>query len=223
MITVRNLRYRALSIDDLLIGNGVTSVIGPNGSGKTTFLKLLAGIILPETGSVTICGKNPRDTEIGWAGEFPDRNILFGTVSDEVSSPLRFRHLPCNEVVHRAGTAMASAGLTPLATRPVRELSGGEKVLTALAAALVARPEVLILDEYDSHLDAGRAGQIDDLLRKSRIPFVIHCTQDTEAAARSDRILFFEQGRVSLAGSPETVFASLRKTPYFPLSWRCRT
>jgi energy-coupling factor transport system ATP-binding protein len=222
MITLEKLRYRTLAIEDLRIAPGITSVIGPNGSGKTTLLKLLAGIALPDTGTVLVDGMSPRNTEIGWVNEFPDRNILFGNAFEEISSPLRFRHIPCTMIEDRVVTCMKSIGITHLATRPMQELSGGEKVLVALAAALVFRPQVLVLDEYDSHLDANRAGEIAHHIRKMSTPYVIHCTQDLEAAALGDAVIFLEEGKVSYAGMPEDVFTSLTGTAFYPLSWRCR-
>ena len=222
MITAENLRYRTLAIEDLRIAPGITSVIGKNGSGKTTLLKLLAGIIVPESGTILVDDKPPRNAEIGWVNEFPDRNILFGSTFEEIASPLRFRHLSCTGIEDRVVMCMESVGITHLATRPMQELSGGEKVLVALAAALVFRPQVLVLDEYDSHLDVNRAGAIARIIRKSSTPYVIHCTQDTEAAALGDSVIFLKEGKVSGAGTPEDVFASLSGTAFYPFSWKCR-
>jgi len=222
MITIEKLRYRILSIEDLRIAPGITSVIGPNGSGKTTLLKLLAGIALPESGTILIDGIPPRNADIGWVNEFPDRNILFGSTFEEIASPLRFRHLPCSVIEDRVDSVMASVRIPHLRTRLMQELSGGEKVLVALAAALVCRPQVLVLDEYDAHLDANRAGEIARIIRKNQTPYVIHCTQDSEAAASGDAVIFLEGGSVSCTGTPEDVFASLDGTAFYPFSWRCR-
>jgi energy-coupling factor transporter ATP-binding protein EcfA2 len=222
MITAEKLRYRALAVEDLRIAPGVTSVIGPNGSGKTTLLKLLAGIAVPESGTVLIDGAPPRNTEIGWVNEFPDRNILFGNAFEEIASPLRFRHSPCTYIDARVRSVMESMGITNLMRQPMQELSGGEKVLVALAAALVFRPQVLVLDEYDTHLDINRAGEIAGIIRKCGAPYVIQCTQDIEAAALGDFVIFLKEGKVSCAGTPEHVFISLNGTAFYPLSWKCR-
>ncbi|MDD4137353.1 MAG: energy-coupling factor ABC transporter ATP-binding protein [Methanoregula sp.] len=221
MISVRNLHHAALDISALDIRPGITSVIGPNGSGKTTLLKIFAGITEPVAGTVLVDGQPPRATEIGWVNEFPDRNILFETVADEVASPLRFRRTSCRETADRVGRQLAFMGIPLLRDRPVRELSGGEKILVALAAALVHRPRVLVLDECDSHLDEGRAQEIDNRLRTSGIPYVIRCTQQMESAARSDQLLYLEDGRIMHSGSPQDVFASLAGTAFYPLSLRC--
>jgi energy-coupling factor transport system ATP-binding protein len=222
MITAEKVRYRTLAIEDLRIAPGITSVIGPNGSGKTTFLKLLAGIAEPETGRILVDGVTPRNTEIGWVNEFPDRNILFQNAFEEIASPLRFRHLPCTVIEERVVSCLESLGITHLATRPMQELSGGEKVLVALAAALVFRPQVLVLDEYDSHLDAHRAEEIGRSIKKTGTSYVIHCTQDLEAAARGDAVIFLEKGKIRCSGTPEDVFPSFSGTAFYPFSWRCR-
>ena len=97
MIAIRGLRYRCLAIDALEIAPGITSIIGPNGSGKSTLLKICAGIAEPECGILLVDNESPRQTETGYVNEFPDRNILFATVKDELASPLRFRFTPCRE------------------------------------------------------------------------------------------------------------------------------
>ena len=76
MIIIENLRYRNLAIDALTIKPGITTIIGPNGSGKTTFLKICAGIILPDSGTILIDYAQPRQTDVGWVNEYPDRNLL---------------------------------------------------------------------------------------------------------------------------------------------------
>lgn len=222
MITIEHLRYRALAIEDLEIPGGITSLIGQNGSGKTTFLKLCAGIAEPESGSILIDGIPPRKREVGWVNEFPDRNILFGTAADEIASPLMFRQLTCSEISRRVKTCMDSMGISFLRERKVRDLSGGEKILVALAAALVIDPEVLILDEYDSHLDATHCEQVEELIRTREIPYVVRCTQQMETATQGNYLMYAETGRIKERGNPEDVFRALSNTPFYPLSWRCR-
>jgi energy-coupling factor transport system ATP-binding protein len=221
MIELSGIRHNILEIGTLHIPEGTTTVIGPNGSGKTMLLKLLAGISLPRSGTVYIDGLRPRETETGWVNEFPDRNILFGTVFDEVASSLRFRHLPDRDVERTVEKLLDSMGISPLRDRPVCDLSGGEKVLVALAAALVHTPRALVLDECDSHLDNNRARQVERIIQKHRIPYVIRCTQQVESAIRSDHVIFLENGRIAFDGLPGEVFARLRGTPFYPLSLEC--
>jgi len=221
MIELSGIRHTILDISALRIPFGTTSVIGPNGSGKTMLLKLLTGIFLPQSGTIHIDGLYPRETETGWVNEFPDRNILFSTVIDEVASSLRFRHMPAREVERTVEELLGSMGIASLRDRPVCDLSGGEKVLVALAAALVHTPRVLVLDECDSHLDNHRARQVECIVQECRIPYVIRCTQQVESALRSDYVIYLENGRVIFSGLPGEVFARLHGTPFYPLSLEC--
>jgi len=221
MIKLSGLRYRNIKIDSLTIPHGITSVIGPNGSGKTSFLQLCSGIAEPEAGEILVDCRKPRETDVGWVNEFPDKNILFSRVSDEIASCLRFSHRPCRETDSAVLAIAEIMDITHLLDRTMRELSGGEKVLVALAAALVQHPKILVLDEYDSHLDETRCLQIEHVLRSCKVPYVICCTQQMETAARGDYLLYLEEGSLLYNGSPARVFASLCQTSFYPLSWRC--
>lgn len=221
MISIECLRYRNLAIDALTIRPGITTIIGANGSGKTTFLKLCAGIALPDSGTIMIDDAPPRLTEIGWVNEYPDRNILFVNVFDEIASPLRFRSTPCGTIDSSVRECAGALGITRLLKRSVHELSGGEKVLVSLAAALVHRPKVLVLDEYDSHLDLRSSVKIEKIIRSSGVEYVIRCTQMMDTAINSDHLLFFDAGRITREGTPDQVFSFLKGTAYYPVLWEC--
>jgi energy-coupling factor transport system ATP-binding protein len=221
MITAEFLRYRNLAIDALAIRPGITTLIGPNGSGKTTFLKICAGIAVPDSGTLMIDNIPPRETEAGWVNEFPDRNILFANVFDEIASPLRFRRIPCNEIDSNVIACAEALGIPHLLQRNIRELSGGEKVIVSLAAALVHHPKVLILDEYDSHLDARSLIRIEQKISTSGAKYVIRCTQQMDTAVHSDYLLFFDSGRIIHSGTPELVIPLLKGTAYYPVLWGC--
>jgi energy-coupling factor transport system ATP-binding protein len=222
MIAIESLRWRNLTIDALDIGPGVTTIIGPNGSGKTSFLRICAGITVPDQGTVRIDNLTPRETRIGWVNEFPDRNILFARVTDEIASSLRFHRTISGSIIGEEVRACAeSVGILHLLTRTVRELSGGEKVLVSLAAALVNRPKVLVLDEYDSHLDARTGEKIDRAIRASGSRYVIRCTQHMDTAMSSDHLLFFDSGGVTHSGRPGDIFPSLKGTAWYPAAWEC--
>jgi ABC-type multidrug transport system ATPase subunit len=222
MITAEFLCYRNLAIDTLSIKPGITTIIGANGSGKTTFLKLCAGIAVPDSGTLMIDGVPPRETETGWVNEFPDRNILFINVFDEIASPLRFRRIPCDKIDLNVRACADTMGITHLLKRVVRELSGGEKVLVSLAAALVHHPKVLVLDEYDSHLDIRSLAKIEQGIRTSGADYVIRCTQQMDTAMHSDHLLFFDSGQITRSGTPDLVFPFLKGTAYYPVLWGCQ-
>jgi energy-coupling factor transport system ATP-binding protein len=221
MIFIEFLRYRNLAIDALTIKPGITTITGANGSGKTTFLKLCAGITLPDSGTIMIDDAPPRQTEIGWVNEYPDRNILFVNVFDEIASPLRFRRNPCDTMDSSVKACADAMGIAHLLKRAVRELSGGEKMLVSLAAALVHHPRVLVLDEYDSHLDARTMARNEQIIRSSGAEYIIRCTQQMDTAIHSDHLLFFDAGRITRAGTPDHVFPLLKGTAYYPVLWGC--
>ena len=220
MIHAQNLYHRSLEIDFLRIGQGHTAIIGPNGSGKTTFLKLCAGIELPNHGTLTISGKEPRAVHTGWVGEVPDNNLIFRTVSDEVASGLRFRRTPADAIEPAACAVLSELGILHLRSRASQTLSGGEKVLVACAAALAVSPEVLILDETDTHLDQTAADTLETIIRRGPAPCVLQCTQDMDTAARADQVVYFDAGRPLYFGTPEEVFSHLGETEMYPSLWR---
>ena len=220
MIEIRNLCYRFLHINYLDIPRGITTVIGSNGSGKTTLLRLCAGIAVPEAGTIMIDGKTPRQTDIGWLNEFPDRNMLFSNVWDEIASPLRFHFMAPNETDRAVKRIAKRLGIKNLLSRQVQDLSGGEKVLVALAAALVTGPDIIILDEYDSHLDEKRCSQVEQVLTGSEYGYILRCTQQMETAAKSDYLVMVDHGKTVLKGTPAEVFPLLTTSMYYPMSWR---
>jgi energy-coupling factor transport system ATP-binding protein len=164
-----------------------------------------------------IDNSSPRETDIGWVNEFPDRNILFVNVIDEIASSLRFRHVSCKEIDVSVRVSAEAMGITHLLNRRMHELSGGEKALVSLAAALIHRPKMLVLDEYDSHLDNRWAGTIEQIMRSSGADYVLRCTQQMNTAIQSDQILFFDSGQILHQGTPKQVFPLLRETAYYPI------
>ncbi len=205
MIQISSVRHGFLSIPDLTISPGMVAITGPNGSGKTTLLEMIAGIVTPP-GTISVNGVDPRKVTVGWVGEFPDCNMIFTRVFDEIASPLRFGQQPCEEIdasVHRIAGII---GLTDLLDHPVRRLSGGEKVLAALAAALISRPEVLILDETDSHLDATTLNTVDSIIRSAAVPYLLFATHRPDRVARADRVIVLQDGRVLREGTPDEIY-----------------
>lgn len=222
MILISGLSHGILKIPALAIQPGMTAVIGPNGSGKTTLLRLLAGIVPPAAGTITIDGAMPGDAVTGWVNESPDRNLIFGSVRDEVASPLRFRQVPCRETGIRVDEVVSAAGIAHLTGRSCDALSGGEKVLVAITTALAARPAVLVIDEWDSHLAGEAVEHAAGLIRASGSRYQIMCTQNMDVAARADHVVFIRAGIAEASGPPASVFDTLKSGCFYPISWRIR-
>jgi len=222
VIGIKGLSHGILEIPDLLIPGGRVAVIGPNGGGKTTLLRLLAGIDLPSRGEILIDGLAPRSREVGWVGEQPDREIIFNRASDEIASPLRFRHEPCTVVDDRVKAVADKLGIGSLLGSETGNLSTGQKVMVALGAALISMPDILVLDETDSNLDREITMAVEGLISTASCSHVIQATQRMDLAARADHLLFLERGRVLHSGSPAAVFAALTGTPFSPPVGRCR-
>jgi energy-coupling factor transporter ATP-binding protein EcfA2 len=216
VIRITGLSHGILRIPDLTLPAGRVAVIGPNGGGKTTLLRLLAGIDLPAEGEILIDGTPPREREVGWVGENPGETIIFSRVRDEIASPLRFRGDPCSIVEDRVRAIAGNLGIPDLLGRGTGDLSAGEKARVALAAALAPAPDILVLDEADGNLDQESTGSVEDLLRRAGCSHVILSTQRMGVASRADHLLFLDAGRVVHSGSTAAVLEALSGTPFSP-------
>ena len=220
MIQLARMHHRILDIPLLLLQEGTIAVIGPNGAGKSTLLRLIAGVEVPEKGTILINGNSPRLTEIGWVDENPERSLLFDSVSDELASPLRFRWRSCPEVNARVTETIGQLGISSLLSCRARDLSAGEKVLVALGAALIQKPDVMILDEADSHLDPAMETEVRKTLASSGLRHLLFTTQHMDAAGEADQVVFLDDGHVLWTGPPSEVFSHLHDTCFYPPSWR---
>jgi energy-coupling factor transport system ATP-binding protein len=213
MIEILSVQCGCLSLPELTIRPGLIAITGPNGSGKTTLLEMIAGIKAPVRGTVLIQGKHPGEIKTGWICEFPDLNMTFTRVIDEIASPLRFVHQPCMVVQKSLHEMAETCGLVPLLDRPVRTLSGGEKVLVALATALISRPDILILDETDSHLDSVTLKRVDTIISWMSIPLVLFATHRSDRVARADQVIVLKDGQILRKGTPDEIFADSLISP----------
>ena len=191
------------------------SLLGPSGCGKTTTLQMIAGFVEPSSGSVTLDGRDllrvpPRARGLGIVFQsyalFPHM-----TVAGNVAFGLEMRHLPRRERETRVRETLALVGLEPYATRLPRQLSGGQQQRVALARALVIRPDLLLLDEPLSNLDAKLREEMRDELRaiqRETGSTTILVTHDqAEAMALSDRVIVMNQGRAEQTASPQEMYA----------------
>ncbi len=205
-----------LSIED---GEFVT-LLGPSGCGKTTTLRMVAGLERNDTGSIDIGSRTVSDAR---AGLFlpPDQRKLgmvfqsyaiwpHMTVFDNVAYPLSVRHVAKAEIKDRVTRALQLVEMERYADRPAPALSGGQQQRVAIARALVFEPEVLLLDEPLSNLDARLRTQMGvefrALQRRLKITTLYVTHDQEEAMALSDRVVVMQRGRILQTGAPETVY-----------------
>ena len=176
-------------------------VIGANGSGKSTFARLLNGLVLPSSGRVTVDGLDTRGQgrevrkRVGFCFTDPDAQIVMPTVAEDVAFGLRRRGLPKPEVAARVDAALASYGLSGHADHPAHLLSGGQKQLLALASVMVTEPAVLVMDEPTTLLDLRNANRVAEVV--ADLPQqVLLVTHHLDLLAGFDRVLVFEAGRL---------------------------
>ena len=190
------------------------AVIGANGSGKSTFARLLNGLVAPSDGTVMVHGLDPVHDgaavrrRVGFVFTNPDAQILMPTPEEDLALSLRGRPTP--EVADRVRTALADHGLQDHAEAPATSLSGGQKQMLALASVLIAEPRVIVADEPTTLLDLRNARRIGDLLLAQSAQVVV-VTHDLELAARCETALLFDGGRVSACGDSASVIASYRR------------
>ncbi|WP_018239011.1 energy-coupling factor ABC transporter ATP-binding protein [Ensifer sp. BR816] len=195
-----------LALDERRIG-----IIGLNGSGKTTFARLINGLVKPTTGHVLVNGldtvKNDRAVlaEAGFIFQNPQHQLIMPIVSDDIAFGLKNRGLPGNEISSRTDAVLARFGVSHLARRRVHELSGGETQLVAMASVVVTGPKILILDEPTNQLDLRNrrmvAATIDALDEDT-----IVITHDLGLVEGVERLLLFHEGRLVADGGPgETI------------------
>jgi putative spermidine/putrescine transport system ATP-binding protein len=207
-------RYgKAVVVDDLSLGAGkgeLLSILGPSGCGKTTTLRMIAGFVAPQTGTIHVGGKAvhampPHKRNIGYVFQ---NYALFPHLSgaDNVAFGLRMRFVAKSERAARVAKTLDLVGLGAFAARYPAQLSGGQQQRVALARALVIEPDLLLLDEPLSNLDAGlRAqmrGEIRALQRRLAITTVFVTHDQSEALAMSDRIAVMDRGRLVEVASP---------------------
>lgn len=189
------------------------AVVGANGSGKSTFARLLNGLVAPTTGCVRVHGLDTRRDlsalrrRVGFVFTDPQAQILMPTPAEDLALSLRGR--PRAEIDVRVADALAEHGLADRAAVAASDLSGGQKQLLALASVLITQPQLIVADEPTTLLDLRNARRIADLLLSQTAQVVI-VTHDLDLAARCDQAVLFDDGAVVVAGEPDAVVAAYR-------------
>ncbi len=204
-------------IDDLhlVVKKGeMVSLLGPSGCGKTTTLRMIAGFLIPDKGSVVLDGKDV--TNLG-PEKRPSAMVFQNyalwphmTVFNNVAYPLKVRKMDKKEIEKRVGEVLALVNLMHHKDSRPGQISGGEQQRVALARALVQEPDILLLDEPLSNLDAKLRVKvredIRDLQRRLGITTVIVTHDQDEALSISDRIAVMNDGRIEQFSAPQELY-----------------
>lgn len=192
----------------------LTAIVGPNGAGKSLLIKILAGVMQPDSGEVTWSGRAPARVGYGKLSLVLQTPVLLRrTALANLAFALKAAGIGSEEARGQALAALEQAGLSEVARTSARLLSGGEKQRLALARALAIKPEVLFLDEPVANLDPPSTAAIEAMVREAggRGVTVILVTHDLAQARRlSDDIVFMNRGRIEVRGEADDFFGDPR-------------
>jgi len=226
-IVVRNLKFSYDQETDVVKNvsfsvekGSYTTIIGHNGSGKSTIAKLLIGLLEKEEGEIMIDGKH-LDMEniaeirnkIGIVFQNPDNQFIGATVRDDIAFGLENHNVDPLEMDSIINRFAEEVNMTSYLDHEPTRLSGGQKQRVAIAGVLAMSPEILILDEATSMLDPlGKEdiNQLVDQLHKSRQMTILSITHDIEEVVKSDHVLVMNDGQIVMDGDPEEI---LMKVP----------
>ena len=193
------------------------SIVGHNGSGKSTTVRLIDGLLEAESGEIVIDGQRLTEEnvwnirrQIGMVFQNPDNQFVGATVEDDVAFGLENQGLSRQEMKKRVEEALDLVGMLDFKKREPARLSGGQKQRVAIAGVVALRPAILILDEATSMLDPeGRRELIETVkgIRKDYDMTVISITHDLEEVAMSDRVLIMKKGSIESTSSPRELFS----------------
>ncbi|HFR3403544.1 TPA: energy-coupling factor ABC transporter ATP-binding protein [Streptococcus suis] len=225
IIEVKNLKYKYNKEDEQYTLNDVSfhvkqgewlSIIGHNGSGKSTTVRLIDGLLEAESGDIYIDGDaltidNVWDKRrlIGMVFQNPDNQFVGATVEDDVAFGLENQGIPLEEMRSRVDEALELVGMTDFKTREPARLSGGQKQRVAIAGVVALRPKIIILDEATSMLDPeGRLDLIKIVreIKERHGMTVISITHDLDEVALSDRVIVMKNGQVESISTPNELF-----------------
>ena len=226
IIDVKNLSFRYKESQEYYDVKDITfhvkrgewlSIVGHNGSGKSTTVRLIDGLLEAESGEIVIDGQRLTEEniwnirrQIGMVFQNPDNQFVGATVEDDVAFGLENQGLSRQEMKKRVEEALDLVGMLEFKKREPARLSGGQKQRVAIAGVVALRPAILILDEATSMLDPeGRRELIETVkaIRKDYDMTVISITHDLEEVAMSDRVLVMKKGEIESTSSPRELFS----------------
>ncbi|MBQ4434545.1 MAG: energy-coupling factor transporter ATPase [Clostridia bacterium] len=195
----------------------MTAVLGRNGSGKSTLVKLINGLILPDSGTVLTDGMDTQDDEHVWdirqrAGmvfQNPDNQLVATVVREDVAFGLENTGVPSADMPERIDAALKAVNMTDFAERAPHLLSGGQKQRVAIAGILAMRPDIMLFDEATAMLDPrGRKEVFETVRQLNREGMtVVWITHFMEEAAQCETVHIMHDGSLVLSGTPQEVFS----------------
>ena len=193
------------------------SIVGHNGSGKSTIVRLIDGLLEAESGEIVIDGiPLTRETvwenrsKIGIVFQNPDNQFVGATVEDDVAFGLENQGISREEMLQRVEKAIEQVGMSVFKDREPSRLSGGQKQRVAIGGIIALRPQIIILDEATSMLDPEGREELMKVVRTLQKQFqltVISITHDLAEIALSDRTLVFKKGRLESSMTPRELFS----------------
>ena len=226
MIEIKNLKFKYNQDQTSYTLNDVSfhvkhgewlSIVGHNGSGKSTTARLIGGLLVADSGQIIVDGQELTEEtvwdirdKIGMVFQNPDNQFVGATVEDDVAFGLENKGLPYKEMVSRVQEALSFVGMMDFKDRDPARLSGGQKQRVAIAGNIAMRPSILILDEATSMLDPeGRQELIQSIedIRQQYGMTVLSITHDLDEVAMSNRVLVLKQGKVESISSPRELFS----------------
>jgi biotin transport system ATP-binding protein len=200
---------------DLTLTEARVGVVGANGSGKSTFARLLNGLVVPTEGRVLVDGLDTRTQvravrrRVGFVFQDPDAQIVHPTVAEDVAYGLQNQGVPPGEQAVRVAEVLERYGLAGHADHPAHLLSGGQKQLLAIAGVLVMRPARIVFDEPTTLLDLVNARRVAELIASLEQQVVV-VTHQLDLLDGFDRVLVVDGGRVVEDAPPGPAVAAYR-------------
>lgn len=211
----RDLLFDQISLD-IPKGQWV-SIVGPNGSGKSTLVKLMNGLLVAKSGTITITGTemNHHTVEkirqrIGYLFQNPDNQFIATTVKDDIAYGMENRCIPREEMIRRIEEVARELGVSDWMNRHPASLSGGQKQRVAIAGLLVLHPDIMIWDEatsmLDEHSKQDMIAKLKELHREQGMT-IVSVTHDADEVLESDRVIVVKDGHVAADMKPLELFA----------------